>query len=360
MIEFYIIFLVSSLFVFGVIKIYGFLTNDKTKPLIKLEELTVVIPVRNESNHLNRLFSSILAQNNRPEEIIFVNDHSTDQSVELINSFIQENNIGKLIELNSKVFGKKEAIALAIQESKSRFVLTLDADVYFSQHYFYTLEYLPQNTLIGLPVVMKGNTFLSKIFSVEYNFFNGFNYWISKVHPISISGANLLFDTTKVNYAQQLEHHKSIASGDDYFLLKEVKKNIADVYFSQQDSLSVYTDSPKSIKDYVAQRVRWLSKTKSQLNIPEFIIGIFILVYLLGGICALFISVTNGQWGLLLAILILRFLFDTIITLNYRTIKASRTTLLLLPFFQLIYPFLFLLVTISSFIYQPKWKGRKV
>lgn len=356
--EIYLLFLLLSFLLFVGIKIFsaGFKKNE-SRNLI-LTEITVIIPFRNEAENLSPLFESFLKQEVLPARILFIDDHSEDDSVQNIEHFIESNKMGELLQLPRDISGKKAAINYAIQQVKTPYVVTFDADITFGSEYFKTLENCSVSSLNAFPVIMNGKSFLGNLASTEYLFFNAFNFLIARIWPISVSGANLLFDTQAVDYQQQLKSHKHIESGDDYFLLKYFRTNNKSIYISNDSRLKVETNAPHSLATYFNQRVRWLSKSKVQVNWTDTLIGFFISLYFIGGIAALLTAVLQGEWLFLLMIFMLRFLMDALVYLNYAQRLRATKNVLFLPFFQLIYPFLFISVLFLSFFYQPIWKKR--
>tara|TARA_B100000963_G_scaffold9549_1_gene7498 strand:+ start:71 stop:1102 length:1032 start_codon:yes stop_codon:yes gene_type:complete len=94
--------------------------------------LTIVIPVFNEINFLNKLFDDIRFYFNKKNiETIFVDDGSTDGSYELLNK-LKENSTYefsiKIIKLNINS-GKGKAVQTGIQNSKGDYILLQDADL---------------------------------------------------------------------------------------------------------------------------------------------------------------------------------------------------------------------------------------
>lgn len=356
--ELYLLFIFLSFLLFTGMKLFSLWIRKPKHAPLALNEVTVIIPFRNEADNLPILLQSIFQQACLSKEILFVNDHSEDNSAALVEAFIDERRIGKLLNLSHDKRGKKNALNLGIRNASTQFILTIDADVVLPEDYLVSLQQISAYGLSSLPVIMKGNSFLSKLISTEYSFFNAFNYLLSSIWPISISGANLLFDVKAVDYHNELKVHQHLASGDDYFLLRAFRKNTIPIHIINEPRLCVKTDAPTSLKSYLDQRVRWLGKSKFQINWIDTLIGVFIVMYFIGGLAALLTSLFLSQWMLLISIFVLRFLVDALVYLNYAQKLGITRNVFILPFFQLLYPFMFLTVAILSLFYKPSWKGR--
>jgi teichuronic acid biosynthesis glycosyltransferase TuaG len=96
--------------------------NKKT-PLV-----SVIIPVYNAQNHLNACIDSVLAQTFVDYEIVIINDHSTDNSPQIIQALAQEypEKIKSLTNQNPKGVAGTRNTGLAV--AAGRFVAFLDAD----------------------------------------------------------------------------------------------------------------------------------------------------------------------------------------------------------------------------------------
>ena len=356
--EFYLLFLLFSFLLFTGLKLFSLWIKTPAMATLSLSQITAIIPLRSEAKNLPDLLTSIEAQESLPFELIFIDDHSEDNSTAIIESFIQSNQFGRLISLPEYKVGKKEAVNLGVKTAQTPYVLTLDADVVLNKNYFKSMVNIPETSLFSLPVIMKGKSFLGRLFASEYSFFNAFNFLIAKIWPISISGANLLINKSFVDYEKQLTKHNHLASGDDYFLLKYFRKNNLPIYTSNDLNLTVETAAPSNLRSYFDQRVRWLSKSKFQLEWMDIFIGLFIFIYFVGGFIALLLAIIQFNWQLAIGIFLLRFFMDALIYLNYSQKLRITRNVLILPFFQLIYPLLFLSVSVLSVFYSPSWKGR--
>lgn len=94
--------------------------------------LSVVVPVFNESEVLERLFArltAVLDWLGRPYEIVFTNDGSRDDSLDLLRDFHRRRpREVRIIDFNGN-FGQHMAIMAAFERVRGEVVVTLDADL---------------------------------------------------------------------------------------------------------------------------------------------------------------------------------------------------------------------------------------
>ena len=93
--------------------------------------LSVVIPLFNEEQSLDELYSSIvktISKINLKFEVIFVDDGSKDNSWEIIKNIAKKNSNVKGIKF-LRNFGKSQALSAGFKESTGEIVITLDADL---------------------------------------------------------------------------------------------------------------------------------------------------------------------------------------------------------------------------------------
>ena len=92
-------------------------------------EISVIAPVYNEEENINRLIENVekvLKQNFKSYEILLVNDGSTDKSKEILDSVENEN--VKVIHFE-KNCGQTAATAAGFKYSEGEIVVTIDADL---------------------------------------------------------------------------------------------------------------------------------------------------------------------------------------------------------------------------------------
>ena len=95
-------------------------------------DLSIVIPVYNEEQYLQKLFDDLIKFfNSNKTEVIIVDDGSTDKSTNIIKKLKENNNYKFLfkilrLDINS---GKGKALRTGIKNSKGNYILLQDADL---------------------------------------------------------------------------------------------------------------------------------------------------------------------------------------------------------------------------------------
>ena len=92
-----------------------------------MPSIAVVIPNRNDSRHLPRCLDSVLRQDVKPDEIVIVDDQSTDDSVAVIRQRIRDEPRARLIA-NSTNVGTHEALNIGVRETQCDYVLPVSAN----------------------------------------------------------------------------------------------------------------------------------------------------------------------------------------------------------------------------------------
>lgn len=352
-------------FVFGFEKIKPFqLKNLKPKT-----KFTVIIPFRNEAKNLAALLDSILKLNYPKDllEVIFIDDDSDDDSVELITKHINFNNINISIIKNKRTNNspKKDAITNAIKVAKYNWIVTTDADCVLPRFWLDTFDEFIQthNTSFIVAPVSYSNTksFLDyfqvlDILSLQGATIGGFG--IKK--PFLCNGANLAYKASLFKELNGFKGNENIASGDDIFLLeKAIKKNESEVLYLKSEHAIVSTKTQPNWKSLFSQRKRWASKTTAYNNWFGKLTGFIVLLMNASILIGLTLSSINIiSFKSLFYILFIKFNIDLL--LLYKSVvffnKKEALKNYLMSF--LIYPFFSVYIAFSSLFKSYKWKGR--
>ncbi len=100
-----------------------------------MPSIAVVIPNRNDSRYLPRCLDSVLRQDVKPDEIVIVDDQSTDDSVAVIRQRIRDEPRARLIA-NSTNVGTHGALNIGIQGAKSDYVVLLSSNDFVLPGFF--------------------------------------------------------------------------------------------------------------------------------------------------------------------------------------------------------------------------------
>lgn len=95
------------------------------------DPLSVVIPIHNEERAILRLYdrlTAVLEHVDRPYEIVFIDDASTDDSFKLLSSLVETDNRLKVIRLRRN-FGQTAALAAGFDEAQGKVIVAMDGDL---------------------------------------------------------------------------------------------------------------------------------------------------------------------------------------------------------------------------------------
>ena len=96
--------------------------------------ISVIIPVYNVENYLDRCITSVINQTYKNLEILLVNDGSTDTSGEICDNYAQQDERIKVI--HKKNGGLSSARNAGLDISKGDFIGFLDSDDFIALEYY--------------------------------------------------------------------------------------------------------------------------------------------------------------------------------------------------------------------------------
>jgi cellulose synthase/poly-beta-1,6-N-acetylglucosamine synthase-like glycosyltransferase len=261
----------------------------------KMPNISVLIPFRNESHRIIPLLNSIQKIDFEGHiEFLFIDDHSTDNSIAAIkhHPIFQSNNC-KIIILKEGYNGKKDALKTGISEASNEIIVTTDADCELMSSTLKTLTsaFVKSNANLGIgPVVFNTTQFSIHQFYQKCEntalIALGF-YQFAQHKPTMANGANLIFKKSIFLELNPFENNKTIAGGDDIFTLEAFYKYNPNKVISIKDpNAAVSTNVLTNLSELWNQRIRWVKKTafqttsnteKSQKNLALFFIFFWVL-----------------------------------------------------------------------------------
>ncbi len=328
-------------------------------------KVSVIIPVRNEAVNIRPLVECLLQQDypSHLYEVVIVDDHSTDETVELVKSY---SNI-KLISLEDPVYGKKQAITTGIGQSSGELIITTDADCRMGDHWLSTIvafHVAKEAHFIAAPVKMNTDRSLLSIFqAIDFLTLQGVTgaSVFKKLHTMC-NGANLAYSRKSFEEVDGFEGISDIPSGDDMLLMYKIFSRYPEkVFYLKSDLAIVNTETEKTWKDFFNQRVRWASKaTYYEDKKVTYILWLIYLVnicYGVGFIIALFSIKFAGFYLLfVLAKILIEFPFVNSVATFF---KQQR----LMKYFIVLQPLHVLYILVSGWLGRfgsYTWKSRKI
>lgn len=349
---------------------------DKTEDVcipedyLPTQAISVIIPVRNESENIVECLHSVL-DNNFPSDllqVIVVDDNSTDNTVELIAAIKNEKLV--FVSMDSDLpGGKKKAIEKGIEISSAEFIVQTDGDVIVPEKWLLGISFLLEKKgkkLVTGPVIYSDDkTNLQAFQSLELTglmLFTGVGI-TTGIFYLS-NGANMAY--TKSIYMSLSEWRRDdlFASGDDVFLIQELSKIDSEgIAFIKSPHLAVRTKGMDKIKDFVSQRHRWATKTRfyKDLNL-KIILGlifIFCLIIPINFILGIFFNTVF----LMLAIfqILIKFLADYVfLQKSSAYFNLSYLMKKFIPSFFIHLIYIIFAGLAGLFIKNFSWKGRKL
>ncbi len=103
--------------------------EHRAKSLLGKPHISIIMPVYNAENNLDRSLGSLLFQTMKNIEIICVNDGSTDSSMEILNRYSESDNRIQVFSQENK--GAAEARNFGMGFARGEYIIFLDADDYF-------------------------------------------------------------------------------------------------------------------------------------------------------------------------------------------------------------------------------------
>ena len=303
-------------------------------------------------------------------EIIVVDDHSEDATEQVVRKFKNKNhplNI-ELISLRGYEESKKTALQRGIKQARGEVIIMTDADCRAGKKYLSTVnEYYrrKQPRLMVGPVKMNyKKSVFSKIQALEFLSLIFTAGGSSKtVGAMMANGANLIADrkvfSKKMNGDIFLEKY---ASGDDMFLLNFVKKTygVSSVLFIKHIDAIMETTTAGNFYDFIIQRKRWVSKSKSYTDPWLVITALFVLLIAIVQLISLFWGIWSIKILSIAAIIwLVKILIDYIVLYTAAVFFKQKKLLWWFLPVSIVYPFYVVSSSVLGLLSGYSWKGRK-
>jgi cellulose synthase/poly-beta-1,6-N-acetylglucosamine synthase-like glycosyltransferase len=331
--------------------------------------VSVIVPFRNEYPHLEGLVNDLENQNYPPEqfEVIFVNDHSDDDSGQLLESLIGINPRFHGVELPDGLTGKKEALAMGINRANHPWIIQTDADCrlgedFISGHISY-LQGSPSDFVAGMVTtdIQKADLIstleLLDLLSLVGSGAGSFHYG----KPMLCNGANLLYSKSLFLETRPFDPSDRIRSGDDMFLMIGARKLKKRLSFNASTAILVRTRPTRTLGALIRQRIRWGSKAlhygMSDIQLLALLVAVTNLSIL---ISPLWLVLSPYMWPWITGAWLVKGTADLSMLFAVTAHTGQRRVLRwFIPVYLVYYPLQFVILSGSLWM-KTSWKGRRL
>ncbi|MCL7764655.1 glycosyltransferase [Polaribacter sp. Z014] len=318
---------------------------------------SVIVCAKNEAKNLQDFLPSIINQDYPNFEIVLINDASSDDTLEIMQSFEKQHSNIKVINVeNIEAFwgNKKYPLTLGIKGAKNEHLLFTDADCKpVSKHWISEMakNFNKEKTIVLGYGKYKREKSLINLFVRYETLLTAIQYFsYAKLgSPYMGVGRNLAYHRSEFFSVKGFINHIHIRSGDDdLFIQDAANKENTTISISEKS----FTESiaPKNFTEWFRQKRRHISTAKHYKNQHKFFLGLFfvskVLFYLLAITLFFFYP-----WQLILAIFLTYYLVQFIVIgMSSKKLKEPTITYLL-PFLEiglLIFQFSIFITNLSS------------
>ena len=331
-----------------------------------IPKVSVLIAMRNEEDEIKRLISSLKKQIYPTSnfEVIIINDHSTDTTLTLLK---QEENQWEnlhLVCMNEGEFGKKNAIAKAMDIATGDIIITTDSDCSFTPNWVATMAAYFQDEQIKLvsgPVNFhpKSGVF-QQLQALEFASLIGAGAGAIGVgSAIFCNGANMAYRKEVFLEVNDFANDKAV-SGDDVFLLHSIKAKYPNsIVFAKEKNVIVTTDALNTFQAFINQRKRWAAKSSGYKDRASIYSSFLVLFTNLIGVFLVVMAFFSAHYvAYCVFFFVLKFLADLYLLVPVLGFFKRKDLIKWILPFEIFYSFYIVLIVILSFTKSFEWKGR--
>jgi glycosyltransferase involved in cell wall biosynthesis len=338
-------------------------SNTSSKEKTETFPLSLIVCAKNEAQNLKAHIPFWLDQEYPDFEIVLINDASSDNSLEVMETFAKKHSNIKIVDVkNNEAFwgSKKYALTLGIKKAIHERMIFTDADCkpiskkwLFEMSSKFTKE---KKLVLGFGSYQKKSGLLNKVIRFEtlLTAIQYFSYAKAGIPYMGV-GRNLAYTKNLFFDANGFSSHIKIPSGDDDLFVNQVatKKNTA--ICLSKDSFT-YSIPKKTWKHWFHQKKRHLTTAKHYQFKHQLLLSLFAFTQVLFWVLAI-LSIIFLDWKIPLFLIAFRLIINFLIIGRAASKLNQRDLIFLLPFWELFLIFLQMSIFISNSIIKPtSWK----
>ena len=306
-----------------------------------------------------QLFAALDAQTVSAEGIIFINDHSSDATPELLESYCNSHGNARWFTANGN--GKKGGLREAVALTNSTYLLFTDADctpcpTWVEQMVTFGSEEHP-DILLAPMVITPTHSFLLKFQALDFASLVAAGAGATLLGmPMYGNGANMMVRREVWIEAQQ-EIREDIASGDDVFLIHAVKRRKGKIEYIKSKDTIVSTKGVPTWRTLLNQRQRWGGKSSAYRDWFTIIVAIVVLLMnLLITICMCTYFLAPMAAAMFWLMWLSKLVIDSALVLPFLINNGMKHLIWYWPLVALLYPIYLLACGFSAIFGKSSWK----
>jgi biofilm PGA synthesis N-glycosyltransferase PgaC len=362
--------ILGSYFFFLVVLLFGWWrmrSRQAPTPVAANHKISVVVAMRNESASIQNLLTGLLDQEYANYEIILVDDHSSDNTIELIQLFKKDKSdrAGKISFIRNHGTGKKAALTSGVIAATGEIIATTDADAIVPRHWLSNIDKMFSEEkvkfVMGGVALQQDGTFFSDMQAIEFSSLIGTTASTAAIGiPTMANGANMAYRKSVFEEVGGYHDNMHIPSGDDEFLLRKIAAvHPQSVWFMNVPDAVVRTKTMSTWSQFFNQRVRWAGKWRYNTSLLTMFVAVYVFLVQLA-IAIAFLQLSVSGWIPILSLLCVRFVLEAILLYNVSRFSGIRWNWGAFVALQIAYPFYVLMVSIASQFMTYTWKDRRL
>ena len=341
--------------------------GKKKQPETSHLPASILVPFRNEENRITPLIFSIknLLESFDASEFIFIDDHSEDGSIQLLEQELGEHPQVKILKLPAGLSGKKAAISYGISQASGEVIITTDADCELTadalQSMVDALGNKNTRMVCGSVIQYSGDGFGAKLSDLEFLSLigSGISFW-GLGFPLMANGAFLGFKKTAFHSVDGFGGNEQFPGGDDVFLLHKMVSffGTQSVCFITKPHDAIKTKGDTSLSEFIQRRIRWGAKAKAYQSFSSKLSTVFVFIANLIYVAALLYSCATFKWHLFGVLIILKILADLVMLTPILVHFKKWDLVPYIPTASILHPFYILFTGVLALWGKYDWKKR--
>jgi len=324
--------------------------------------VSVIICARNEAHNLLQNLPAICNQKYAEFEIILVDDHSSDESIKIVQSLQAKYKHLKFVEAtNYGLLGKRNALLTGVKHANYEFLLFTDADCRVASNEWIALMTHPLardfDIVAGVSTVVHHHTMMNKWArwdnALVYRLYSSF---IAMGLPYMATGRNMAIKKSVFLKAVQNKKYNASLSGDDDLLVNSYN-NCSRIAMVSQAASFTFTGYPSNFIRWFKQKSRHVGSAIHYKPLPAFLLALFHASNLMVYIFLALLLISGLKTPVVLLIFVVRLLFLILLLILPFKRMGNKHIIIWIPIFDGIsFVVKLLLIPYLWFVKRKTWR----